>query len=197
MAELTLSTPHSRHTRALTLRVAAIAWRNLWRNGRRTWLGAGGIAFALMILVVGQSTQQGSFSAAIDNGARLMTGHLQIQHPMYQDDPRLEHLLSNASSIRDEVLKRPGAVAASIRAETFALASVGERSFGAQIVGVQSRREVQWSTLPAMVDEGRYLKGPGEAYVGAILARNLGATVGDEIVVLGTAKEGGVAAAVA
>jgi len=197
MAELTFDTSQSRPASALNLRVAAIAWRNLWRNGRRTWLGATGIAFALLILVVGQSSQQGTFSAAIDNGARLLTGHLQIQHPLYQDDPRLEHLLTDVSSIRDMVLERAGVVEASIRAQTFALASVGERSFGAQIVGVEPEREARWSTLPSMVNQGRYLEGPGEAYIGEILARNLGARVGDEIVVLGTAKEGGVAAAVA
>ena len=48
-----------------------------------------------------------------------------------------------------------------------------------------------------VVRDGRYLAGPGEAVVGSVLARNLGLAVGDEIVVLGTAKEGGVAATLA
>ena len=42
--------------------------------------------------------------------------------------------------------------------------------------------------------EGRYIEGPGEAFVGSVLARNLGIAVGDEMVILGTALEGGVAA---
>ena len=83
------------------------------------------------------------------------------------------------------------------RLQSFALVSKGERSFGAQVLGVDAAREASWSTLPEMVVDGRYLAGPGEAYLGAILARNLGVVRGDEIVLLGTAKEGGVAALVA
>jgi ABC-type lipoprotein release transport system permease subunit len=76
------------------------------------------------------------------------------------------------------------------------LLSVGERSFGAQVIGVDPAKEAGWSTLAGKVAEGRYLEGPGEVVLGSVLARNLAAAVGDEVVLLGTAKEGGVAAAV-
>ena len=75
--------------------------------------------------------------------------------------------------------------------------SSGERSFGAQILGVDPVLEADWSTLPGMIGEGRYLEAPGEVVLGSILARNIGVALGDEIVLLGTAREGGVAAVVA
>ena len=56
--------------------IVAIAWRNLWRNRRRTWLSAGGIGFAVWMLVLSLSMQDGSFEIMIDNGSRLLLGHL-------------------------------------------------------------------------------------------------------------------------
>lgn len=174
-----------------------IAWRNLWRNRRRTWLTSGGIAFAIWLLVFSMSMQDGTFEIMVDNGARLALGHVQIQHPAYQDDPRMEYTLTGSDRLRAVAEAEPAVVAASERAQGFALVSHGERSFGAQVFGVDFAREATWSSLPAMVQDGRYLTGPGEAVIGSVLARNLGLRVGDEIVVLGTAREGGVAAALA
>ena len=90
-----------------------------------------------------------------------------------------------------------GVTAVLPRAEAFALASVGERSYGARILGVDADRERAASSLPALVTDGSYLQGPGDAFVGEALARNLGLSVGDDLVLLGTALEGGVAAHVA
>jgi ABC-type lipoprotein release transport system permease subunit len=174
-----------------------IAWRNLWRNRRRTWLTSGGIAFAVWLLIFAISMQDGSFEVMVDNGARLMLGHAQIQHPDYQDDPRMEFTITGTPDLLAELADQPGVIAASARAQSFALVSKGERSFGAQVMGVDAYEEARWSSLPEMVGDGRYLQAPGEAVLGSVLARNLGVSVGDEIVLLGTAKEGGVAAIVA
>jgi putative ABC transport system permease protein len=178
--------------------IGRIAWRNLWRNPRRTWLTAGGIAFAVWLLVVARSMQDGTFEIMVDNGARLLLGHVQIQHPHYQDDPRVEYTLHDSGRLRAMAEATAGVTIATERAQGFALVSSGERSFGGQVIGVDAEREALWSSLPASITSGRYLSGArGEAVIGAVLARNLGAGVGSELVLLGTAREGGVAAAVA
>lgn len=176
--------------------IVRIAWRNLWRNRRRTWLTCGGIAFAVLLLVFAMSMQNGTFEIMVDNGARLGLGHVQIQHPAYQDDPRVEYTLTDSDALRSLAESMPDVLMATERVQGFALASHGERSFGAQVVGVDAARETRWSSLPGLVSSGRYIETAGEAFVGSVLARNLGLAVGDEIVLLGTAREGGVAATV-
>jgi putative ABC transport system permease protein len=176
--------------------IVRIAWRNLWRSRRRTWLTSAGIAFAVLLLVFAMSMQSGTFEIMVDNGARLGIGHVQIQHPDYQDDPRMEYTLADGDALVAMALATPDVIMAAGRTQGFALVSFGERSFGAQVVGVDAPQERRWSSLPGMVSSGRYLQGPGEAFVGSVLARNLGLGVGDEIVLLGTALEGGVAATV-
>ena len=176
------------------LGTAKVAWRNLWRNRRRTWLMAGGIGFAAWIPIIAMSLQGGTFTLMIDNGARMMVGHVQVQHPDYEDNPRLESVLEEAPELRARIERLSGVEAATLRGQATALVSTEERSFAAQVVGVEAGREADWSRIPVSVREGRYLAGPGEAFIGSVLARNLGVSVGEEIVVLGTAKEGGVAA---
>ncbi len=175
---------------------AAVAWRNLWRNRRRTWLMAGSIGFAAWMLIFSLSLQDGTFTLMLDNSTRITVGHVQVQHPDFQDNPRLEYVLSGAPSIRSDVEALPGVASAALRGQAMALVSSEERSFAALVQGVEAGRERQWSTVPDSISDGRYLEGAGEACIGSVLARNLGVAVGDEIVLLGTAKEGGVAATV-
>ena len=197
MAEISAEIPVSRRSAGLPASVVAIAWRNLWRNPRRTWLMAGGIAFAVWMLSFSYAMQKGAFDVMTDNGARLWKGHAQIQHPDFEDEPLLENVLVDAPRLRQSVAALDGVVAAAMRAEAAALVSSGERSFGALVVGVEAASEAQWSGLADAVAAGRYLDAAGQAFIGAAMARNLGVSVGDELVMLGTAKEGGVAAAVA
>lgn len=194
MSEVAVRLP-AKHT-AVTTGVYQIAWRNLWRNRRRTWLTAGGIAFAVFLLVFATSAQFGTFDMMVDNGARLSLGHLQLQHPEYFDDPKLEHSLSDATALVRRLDDQSGVVAVAPRAQAFGLISHGDTTFGGQIVGVVPEREASF-TLAASQVRGRYLEGASEAFMGSVLARNLGIELGDEVVMLGTARDGGVAAEVA
>ena len=172
----------------------ALAWRNLWRSRRRTWLTAGGVGFSIFIMVFAWSMQVGTFSLMIDNATHLITGHLQVQHRTFEDDPGLRYTIDNASALRAELELRPEIKAAALRAQAFALVSGDERSFGAQVMGVDPIREPALSNLSDRIVSGRYLATSREAIIGAALAVNLGVAVGDEVVVLGTGKNGGIAA---
>ena len=173
-----------------------VAWRNLWRSRLRTWMSACGIGFAIFLVSVGMSFQTGSYDAWIETATGLMTGHVQIQHPAYFDNPEVENALSQGTALARRFEDAPGVVAVAPRAEAFALVSAGERSFGALVMGVEPERDATLSTLVSHLTAGEYLPRLDSAFVGAALAANLGLDIGDEIVVLGSAMEGGVAALV-
>src|SRR4051794_5740415 len=174
--------------------IAPLAWRNLWRNRLRTSITAGGIAFAVILMVAAYSVQGGAMVAMADNATRLLTGHLQIQNPDYADDPSLRNLVPDATNVARAMAKVPGVVAVTQRAVGFALIAAGERSYGAQVMGVDPLTEPSVSSLPNMIVEGHYLESPKDVVVGAAMARNLGAKLGDEVVILGSKVDGGVAA---
>ena len=171
-----------------------IAWRNLWRNRRRTFFTAGGIAFACLLLLFSRSMQLGSYKGMIDAATGMLSGHIQVQHQKFFDDPKLEYAVAGADVRAARLRQHPDVQVASPRAQAFALLSVGEKSFGAQVIGVVPEAERELSTLLKTIVEGEYLSGGEEAVIGRALSRNLGAGVGDELLVLGSGKEGGVAA---
>jgi ABC-type lipoprotein release transport system permease subunit len=174
--------------------VGSIAWRNLWRNRLRTALITGGIAFAVLLIVAAYSLQGGTMGAMADNATHLLSGHAQIQNPAYADDPALRNLVPDATAVARSLAKVAGITTVAPRAIGFALVSVGERSFGAQIMGVDPQAEPSVSMLPNSLVEGHYIQSPTDAVVGAAMARNLGIKVGDGFVVLGSKLDGGVAA---
>jgi putative ABC transport system permease protein len=172
----------------------ALAWRNLWRNRLRTTLTAGGIAFAVTLIVAAYSLQGGAMDAMADHATQLLTGHLQIQNPAYADDPSLRQLVPDATAVARALKSVPGVTAVAQRAVGFALVSVGERSYGAQVMGVDPQQEPGVSSLANLVVKGRYIQGPDDALLGSVIARNLGIDVGDEFVLLGSKLDSSVAA---
>jgi len=178
------------------LLIVRIGWRNLWRNRRRTWLTTGGIAFAVWLVVSFMALQLGQYDVMEENATALMTGHVQVQNASYLEDNRFEETIGNASAVIATVRTTPGVVAVAPRVEAFALVSVNERSFGAQVLGIDMAAEQETVRFVRMLSAGRGLEGPEEAVLGTVLAKNLGASIGDEVVVLGSGKEGGVAALV-
>ena len=179
--------------RAFSLLFILVAWRNLWRNKRRTWLSVGGIAFSLFLVVTGMAFQTGTYDDMINLGARLGHSHIQVQHPDYLDNPRVKNTFYDALGTSRSISQIPDVAGVAMRTESFALVSVGERSYGAMIVGVEPNKEPSVSDFPSLLIEGTYLSDVGHAYIGSALARNLSAAVGDEIVILGTGKTGNLA----
>jgi putative ABC transport system permease protein len=175
-----------------------LAWRNLWRQPRRTWLTTGAMVFSNIILVFMISLQFGMYRMMIDNTLQAFTGHLQVQAPGYKDDHKMRQSFPAAEQLASELRAGLKLQTIAARASGFALASSAERSYGIQVYGVQPQYEPRVSSIPGLVAEGRYLEAndAAEIVIGAALARNLRVTVGDELTLLGSGRDGSFAAAI-
>ncbi len=173
-----------------------VAWRNLWRRRLRTWLSAGGLAFAIFLVSATVSLQGGSYRGWVDTATGLATGHFQVQHPDYFDDPAVRHVLAGGSALARQLGAVDGVVGVAPRAEAFVLVAAGERTFGALALGVDARSEAAMFDLPQRLVAGEFLPRKDSAFVGTALAANLGIGIGAEIAGLGSTAEGGVAALV-
>ena len=177
----------------------ALAWRNIWRQRRRTWLTVGAMVFSNVLLVFLIAVQLGSYDMMIDGTLRTFTGHIQVQKQGYLETPKMRTTIpavrEQASLLRSEL----GLESIAARAEGFGLASSEERSFGVQIVGVESAYEPEVSSLPGLVKQGRWLADDdaAEVVLGSVLASNLKLGVGDELTFLGSGRDGSFAAGVA
>ncbi|MCY4096270.1 MAG: ABC transporter permease [Gammaproteobacteria bacterium] len=174
-----------------------VAWRNLWRNRRRTFLTVGAIAFGMLIVQVLMSIQSGSYGPMIALATRMGSGHIQILHESFHDEPRIEYAITNINDRLNELDRARELEGVTARAEAFALVSNDPHTTAALVNGVIPERELAVSDWPTKVVKGSYLTGENQALIGAVLARNLQLDVGGEIVILGTNADGGIGAAVA
>jgi putative ABC transport system permease protein len=175
--------------------IVALAWRNLWRQPRRTLLSSLAIAFASAFLIFMPSLQNGSYNSWIENTVRLFDGYGEIQQPGYLNDPEIRSTIKNYTELQKTLEQIPGMKAVGARAISFGLLATDTRSYGAQIAGVQPQNEPKVSTVATNIRKGRYLQGDtsGEIVVGETLARNLGASVGSTVTLLGMGRDGSLA----
>ena len=172
-----------------------LAWRNLRRNAARTGLTAGGIGFSVLLVSFAMSLQSGSCDIMIDSATRYFTGHAQISEKSYADQPRLDRTIENVQALQATLSAIDG-LTVFPRVQAFAVVSKGEKSLGGMVLGVDFEAEQQRLDIYDNVIEGTVPTQTDQALIGASMARNLGAVVGDELVVLGSGKQGAVAAAI-
>jgi ABC-type lipoprotein release transport system permease subunit len=175
-----------------------MAWRNLWRHKRRTWLTVGAMIFSNLLLVFMISLQFGSYRMMIDNSLKSYTGHMQIQRKGYNDEPKMRSSIDAIIPLAREIREQLDSETVAARGVAFAMTSSEERSYGLQLIGVEPEFEPEVSTLPGLINQGSYFTDidAEEIVIGAVLARNLRVGIGDELTLLGSGHDGSFAAGI-
>ncbi len=178
--------------------VLRLAWRNLWRHARRTWLTIGAMVFSNTLLVFMISFQFSMYGLMIDNTLQVFSGHMQVQAPGYKDDQKMRQVVPDVQSLANQLRGELGIETVAARGWSFGLASSEERSYGIGIYGVEPAFEVNVSNIPGLIKDGQYFESTDalEIVIGTMLARNLRVGVGDELTLLGSGLDGSFAAAV-
>ena len=175
-----------------------MAWRNVWRNPRRTWLTISAIGFACVILIFMLSFQFGAYQTMINSAIQINTGHLQIQADNYFEKKSMRQVVPIPGPVLQAVSQIESVQAVTPRANAFSLVSSDNRTAGAMIIGVDPESEARVSTLETLVRKGEFLTrakpDTNPAMIGRLMAQNLQLDIGDELVVLGQGRDGSVAA---
>ncbi len=172
----------------------ALAWRNLWRNRRRTLLTMGSIVFGVFLAVVFTAMQDRNWKDMIDLAARLGGGHVSLQHTEYLDKPTLTRTVVRGEGIQAALESQNRRVAHAVDRVIgpTLLATAGE-NFSAAFIAFDPEAEdlTTLSILEAM-DEGSVFESAGSdgVVLGHRLASNLGMELGDKVVFTLTDKNG-------
>jgi len=175
-----------------------MAWRNIQRNPRRTILTIMAIAFACVLLIFMLSLQIGTYEIMIDTSVKTRTGHIQVLKQGYNTDHKIRQAIKVPADIARTLYQTPHITTISFRSNAFALLSSSLRTSGGFITGINPEEEVKISSVAQTIRKGRYLtpSDTNAAVVGSLLAKNLKIDIGDELVVLGSAMDGSIAATV-
>ena len=83
--------------------VLRLAWRNLWRHARRTWLTIGAMVFSNTLLVFMISFQFSMYGLMIDNTLQVFSGHMQVQAPGYKDDQKMRQVVPDVQRLAERL----------------------------------------------------------------------------------------------
>ncbi len=170
-----------------------MAWRNLWRQRRRTGLTLASIAFGGFMAVLMTAMQDQSFADFIDNAARMGAGHVTVQHPEYLDRPTLSRTVDDTVGKRAMAERDPRVVQAVERASGPILLSTARDSFGGFFIAFDPAVETPDTLeLTEGLDQGAMFETSDDRGIvlGRVLADNLQAELGDKIVYTLTDRSG-------
>lgn len=174
-------------------KLASLAWRNLWRQRRRTVLTLASIAFGGFMAVMMTAMQDQSFADFIDNAARLGAGHVTIQHAEYLDRPTLSRAVTGADEKRAMAEQDGSVVRVVERASGPAMLSTARDSYGAFFIAFDPENETEDTMeFTQNIVEGELFETADSRGIvlGRVLADNLQAELGDKIVYTLTDREG-------
>ncbi|KAB2813848.1 ABC transporter permease [Phaeocystidibacter luteus] len=165
-----------------------LAWRNLWRNRRRTLITVFAVAFAGFFVIAMRSLQTGAYDNMVRNTVGTYTGFLQVHQDGYWDEKIIDNSFEESESIRETILQQKGVSGVSPRITGFSLLSYGLKTRGVQVEGFNPDYEAQLEL------EERVVAGTGRpeygAVIGSDLAEYLKVEVGDSLVFLGQGYHG-------
>lgn len=169
-----------------------LAWRNMWRNWRRTAIALVAIVLGLMLLLLLTSVIAGSDQAIFGNAVKVYGGAVQVHAPGYREKANRRPLLplEDPNAVVAAALTQPTVIAAAQRIQTGGILVNGNESRPVAITAIQPSAEAPISIQADNVIAGRFLTdGEGDAlFIGQALADELGAAVGDRITLLGHGK---------
>lgn len=170
----------------------SIAWRSLWRNRRRSLIAIAAVVFAMFMSILQMGIEDGTHTVSIRTAVRLSTGFIQIQKIGYNKTPTLQKCFAINSQIEQAIKSDPKITGSSSRIQADGLLSFKDHSVGAMIMGVSPGTEKEITDFPSKINSGRFLsdRSSPEIVVGYKLLQNLGAKVGDSVVVLAQGFDG-------
>ena len=124
-----------------------LAWKNLWRNKRRTIITAASIFFAVFFSLVMRSFQLGAYDRMFKNIIESYTGYLQIQHRDYFDEPTIDNSFELSQHLIDRIESDPNVNTLVPRLESFALAAAESRTQGVMVLGIDPEGEEKVTDL--------------------------------------------------
>ena len=165
-----------------------IAWRNLWRNHRRSLIMLAAIAIGLWGMIWMTALMRGMVDQMIDDAISTLSGHIQIHAEGYLDDPSIEHILPRVSQNPqlDTLLNSRQVTAWSQRIRVPAVIRSERDVYGITLVGIDPQREKGLSFIADSVTEGQYLTSVDDKHVllGRKLIEQLETKLGRRIVIM-------------
>ena len=173
-----------------------MAWRNIWRNTRRTVIILTAVVIGVWSMVLLGSLMRGIAVGMIKNGISTLTGHIQIHHKGYRNDPAIENSITDATVVENALKEAlPEGASWTARVRVNAVAGNARHSSGVTLVGIDPSSEAKVSFIGSAVSQGRYLN-PDDRngiVIGEALMKKFDTRPGHKLVLMSQDTQGEIA----
>jgi ABC-type lipoprotein release transport system permease subunit len=151
--------------------IMRLAWRNLWRNHRRTMVMVSAVTIGVWAMIFMTALMRGMVNDMIRDGIRALPGHIQIHQPQFRDDPSINNLVPITDSLLAKRFETAGLDGWASRVKVPAIISSERESRGVTLIGVDPAAERSIEAIGSDVAAGRNLEGVDDT--GVVLGRKL------------------------
>jgi ABC-type lipoprotein release transport system permease subunit len=162
-----------------------LAWRNLFRNKRRTVIAGIAIGVGLASLIFTDALMQGMKTAMFRSATRPYLGEGQIHRRGFRLTQDVNLTIADPDGVTSALAKDPEVAAFAPRAVSIGMVTSPENVSSVMVVGVDPAKEARLSEVDDHIRQGSFFAGgePRDAVIGRKLAEILDVALGDRIVV--------------
>lgn len=178
-------------TRTWNIELLRLAWKNLWRNRRRTLITLAAISLSVMLVQAFHNLSFGVYARMIDSGVRAGSGHLAVYTGDYvtSRDEKLSYHPRDAVAAIEDI---PGVKAVLPRLYLPGLAQSSRESRGIVLTGVDPQAELRISPFLARLPAEKMIRTADgrDAVLGARLLKELKIEEGSKFVITLQSRDG-------
>jgi ABC-type lipoprotein release transport system permease subunit len=152
-----------------------IAWKNIWRNKKRSAVILTAIALGLCGGLFATGVMIGMAESMVNTAINRDLAHIQIHTKAFKENPLIQNSIPDAESLMTKLRSIPWMKGVSGRVKIEGMASSPATNSGVEIVGIDPNAEKSVTTISQNIREGKYLDSNGinSAIVGKKLAEKL------------------------
>jgi len=174
----------------------SLAWRNIWRNKRRTIITIAAVVFSVTLAIYSLCLATGEHEQMINDTLDILTGHLQVHAKGYWDDRTIYTSFETPAELKEFLENDDRVAAVTERISVDSLISSDTDTTGVALIGINP--ETEFTSIKNKMKEGDFIA-PGDLsgiVIGETLAKNLKVGISDPIIILSQAYDGSIANAI-
>ncbi len=172
----------------------SLAWRNVWRNRRRSAIIVTAIVLGLSGGIFMAGFTQGMLEQFVETTINRELGHVQLHTAKFLEDRAISESIGNADSVAAIVRRTPGVSHVVTRALVTAMIASPVTSQGVTLMGVDPTDERTMTSVAAGVKSGTYLDSapPHSVLISTRLAKKLEVKLRGKVVVSFAGPDGSI-----
>ena len=168
-----------------------IAWRNVWRNKRRSFITIAAIFIAIFLSIFMRSLQLGMYDNMIKNVVGSFSGYVQLHSKGYWEDKNIDNSYEVSESVLNDIKRIDGVSNIIKRLQTGVLSSNNKLSKFLYVTGIEQEDEKKLTDWSKRLIHGTLLNDNLSSIIVAKgVAKYYDAKVGDSIILIGQGYHG-------